>query len=96
MAHSVRVVASTRNEAAVRALAEFRRMNRDRTDSLTGPYRNDKLTVRILSEESHEVTVAQAQDWLERHGVPAEMALRHELKGLFPPVSEGLKRTKQR
>ena len=71
-------------------------MNRDVADSVTGPYRDDKLTVRILSEESHEVTVAQAQDWLERHGVPAEMALRHELKRLFPAVSEGLRRAKRR
>ncbi|MDA0207719.1 MAG: hypothetical protein O2795_20615 [Acidobacteria bacterium] len=85
--HSVQVVARTRNEAAVRALALFRRMNRE-DDALSGPYLSDKLTVRIMSEESHEVTVEQAQDWLERHGVPSEMALKHELKGLFlPPAS---------
>ena len=61
MEHSVEVVAKTRNEAAVRALAEFRRMNRDKSDGLMGPHFSDKLTVRIMSEESHEVTVAQAQ-----------------------------------
>lgn len=83
MEHSVQVVARTRNEAAVRGLAQFRRMNRDKTDTLSGPYLSDKLTVRIMSEESHEVTVAQAQAWLERHGVPSEMALKHELRGLL-------------
>lgn len=57
--------------------------------ALSGPYLSDKLTVRIMSEESHEVTVAQAQAWLERHGVPSEMALTHELKGLFPPPASG-------
>ena len=82
--HSVQVVARTRNEAAVRALAQFRRMNREKEEALSGPYLSDKLTVRIMSEESHEVTVEQAQAWLERHGVPSEMALKHELKGLFP------------
>ena len=66
MEHSVQVVARSRNEAAVRALAEFRRMNRDRGKGLMGPYLSDKLTVRIVSEESHEVTAEQAQDWLER------------------------------
>ena len=85
--HSVQVVARTRNEAAVRALAQFRRMNREKQDALNGPYMSDKLTVRIMSEERHEVTVAQAEAWLERHGVPAEMALKHELKGLFPAPS---------
>ena len=52
---------------------------------MTGPYRDAKLTVRTVSEESHQVTVAQAQVWLERHGTPREMALKHELKQLFPP-----------
>lgn len=83
MEHSVQVVARTRNEAAVRGLAEFRRMNRDKGEGLLGPYLGDKLTVRIMSEESHDVTVAHAQAWLERHGVPSEMALKHELRGLL-------------
>ena len=92
--HCVQVVARTRNEAAVRALAQFRRMNRGKGDVLNGPYLSDKLTVRIMSEERHEVTVAQAEAWLERHGVPAEMALKHELKGLFPAPENVLRKGK--
>ena len=87
--HCVQVVARTRNEAAVRALAQFRRMNREKQDALNGPYMSDKLTVRIMSEESHEVTVAHAEAWLERHGGPSELALKHELKGLFPEAASG-------
>ena len=41
-----------------------------------------------MSEESY-VTVAQAQAWLERHGGPSELALKHELKGLFPEAASG-------
>ena len=41
-----------------------------------------------MSEESY-VTVAQAQAWLERHGGPSELALKHELKGLFPDAASG-------
>lgn len=83
MEHSVQVIAKTRNEAAVRGLAEFRRMNREKRDALMGPSLGDKLTVRITSEESHELTVAQAKAWLERHGGPSEMVLKHHLRALF-------------
>ena len=91
--HSVQVVATTRNEAAIRALAQFQRTRNGEFVSMHGPFRTDKLTVRIVSEESHQVTVARAQDWLEAHGSPAEMALRHRLKQLFP-AAEDMRRRK--
>lgn len=84
------VVARSRNEAAVRALAEFKNTQFSET---IGPYRDATLTVRAVTEESHQVTVADAEEWLERHGSPREVALKHELKKLLPDLVVRQKRS---
>jgi hypothetical protein len=39
-----------------------------------------------MSEESHGVTVHQAQEWSEHRVMPPEMALKYELKWLVTGV----------
>lgn len=84
--HSVVVTAHTRNEAAVRAMAAFGRSKF--SEQMPGLYHNVVLKVCKLNEESHEITVQQARDWLKKQGVPAEMSLKSELRELLKPKTD--------
>lgn len=80
--HSVDVVAATRNEAAIRALAAFHECGFG--DSPDGLFNDVVLIVESMQVESHEVAIAEAKRWLRRHGRPRDVALRSRLKALFP------------
>ncbi len=68
--HSVRVSAASLYEAAVLALAEFRRHGF--ADTNFGPA--TKLTVKIQEPEiSHTVSVGRLKSWLDGERVPANM-----------------------
>jgi hypothetical protein len=61
--HAVEITASTRYEAAVLALGEFRR--RGFADATFGPATN--LTVRVRQPEmSHTVSVGQLKSWRQK------------------------------
>lgn len=84
--HSVTVVARTRNEAALRALARF---DQSEFARVNGPFRGDRLKVESLIEESHGIGVGEALAWLElRHGTPREIAVKSELRALFGPAEK--------
>ena len=90
MDHSVTVTARSRNEAAARALAQFRH---NEFAEFWSPGIDDKLTVTALREEVHQVSVRKLQEWLNRHGpAPRDVVLKGELKKLFP---EPLRRSKK-
>jgi hypothetical protein len=78
--HSVRVSAASLYEAAVSALAEFRRHGF--ADTTFGPA--TKLTVKIQEPEmSHTVSVSRLKSWLDGAGKsPGEHAMKSRLRGL--------------
>ena len=78
--HCVRVSADSLYEAAVLALAEFRRHGF--ADATFGPA--TKLTVKIQEPEmSHTVSVSRLRSWLDGVGKsPGEHALKSKLRQL--------------
>ena len=78
--HSVRVSAATLYEAAVLAMAQFRRHGF--ADTTFGPA--TKLTVKIQEPEmSHTVSVSRLKSWLDGVGKsPGEHAMKSRLRGL--------------
>lgn len=78
--HSVRVSAASLYEAAVLAMAEFRKHGF--ADATFGPA--TKLTVKIQEREmSHTVSVSRLKSWLDGVGKsPGEHALKSRLKGM--------------
>ncbi len=83
LTHSVTVSAGSRNEAGIRALAQFRKLLMP-AEGIEWPQRDTKFTVTVTVEESHELVVADALEWLERHGrKPREVSLKAKLKELL-------------
>jgi hypothetical protein len=78
--HSVRVSAASLYEAAVLAMAEFRRHGF--ADTTFGAA--TKITVKIQEPEvSHTVSVSRLRSWLDGVGKsPGEHALKKRLKAL--------------
>ena len=83
MRHSVEVAASSLYEAAVIALKEFR--SGQLTVVFTG--RGTKLNVEVrVPAESHEITVAQVESWLQSRGKsPQEQSIKVRLSELVKP-----------
>ena len=74
------ITASTLFEAAVLAMAEFRRCGF--AEAMFGP--GTKLTVKVHQPEmSHTVSVGRLKSWLDGSGKsPNEHALKSRLRGL--------------
>ena len=79
--HSVSVVASSLYEAAVLALAEFKRCGF--AMAMTGPA--TRLTVTVEAPSSaHELSVARVQAWLDASGkTPREQASKVTLRQML-------------
>ena len=79
--HSVRVSAASLYEAAVLAIAEFRRHGF--ADTTFG--QATKLTVKIQEPEmSHTVSVSRLRSWLDGVGKnPSEHAMKNRLRELM-------------
>jgi hypothetical protein len=79
--HSVEIAASTLYEAAVLAMAEFRRHGF--ADATLGPATT--LTVRVKAPEAaHVVSIGKVQAWLERVATsPREQVEKNRLKYLL-------------
>jgi hypothetical protein len=79
--HAVEVAAGSVFEAAVLALAEFRRSGF--ADATFGPA--TRLTIRVKQPETeHTVSVGELQAWLEGGGKsPNEQALKSRLRVLL-------------
>ena len=60
-----------------------RRMVRPPTGGLEGG-RSKPARLKTAKQRT-----ASSQAWLERQGGPSELALKHELKGLFPEAASG-------
>jgi len=78
--HAVEVAASTLYEAAVLALAEFRRCGF--TAVMPGPATLLNVAVKAPST-SHEVRVSRIEAWLQSDGKPNEQALKTRLRELL-------------
>jgi hypothetical protein len=78
MRHSVQVAASSLYEAAVLAIEQFRASAL--TDVAVG--KGTRLAIAVSVEaESHEVSVAQVENWLQSMGKsPKEQALKSTLR----------------
>jgi len=79
--HAVEVAAASVFEAAVLALAEFRRYGF--AEATFGPA--TRLTIRVKQPETeHTVSVGKLQAWLEGGGKsPNEQALKSRLRGVL-------------
>jgi hypothetical protein len=82
--HSIDVTAESLYEAAVLALAEFRRCGF--TDAHTGPA--TQLTIEVLAPStSHEISVGKVRAWLDSNGKgPAQQALKTRLREVLGKV----------
>ena len=75
--HSVRVPAESLYEAAIEAMAAFRRGAF--ADVTFGP--GTRLRVRVKApEEEHRITLGKVLSWLDGVGSPAEQARKNRLK----------------
>lgn len=81
LAHAVEVSAASVYEAAVLALAEFRRCGF--ADATFGPA--TRLTIRVKQPETeHTVSVGKLQSWLDGGGKsPNEQVLKSRLRKLL-------------
>jgi hypothetical protein len=88
--HSVEITACSLYEAAVLALAEFRRCGF--AEAMFGPAR--KLTVRVRQPEmSHTISVGRLRSWLIDIGKsPGEHAMKSRLRRSVP-VRRGIWRS---
>src|SRR5882762_4245873 len=78
--HSVEVTASTLYEAAVLAMAEFRRCGF--TANAPGPATRLMVTVKMPTT-SHEVQVGKIEAWLQSAGKPNEQGMKGRLRELL-------------
>jgi hypothetical protein len=78
--HSVEVTAGTLYEAAVMAIAQFRRCGF--TENAPGPA--TRLTVTVKSPAtSHEVQWGKIETWIQSAGKPNEQAMKNRLRELL-------------
>jgi hypothetical protein len=79
--HAVEVAAASVYEAAVLALAEFRRCGF--ADTIFGPA--TRLTIRVKQPETeHTVSVGKLQSWLDGGGKsPNEQVLKNRLREML-------------
>ena len=78
--------AETLYEAATLALKAFRQSD---FAGQVGPGPATRLTITLKVEESHQVEVAQVEDWLNCIGKsPREQALKTRLREVLGPVSQ--------
>jgi hypothetical protein len=78
--HSIEITASSLFEAAMLAVAEFRRSGF--AEATLGPA--TRLTVRVRQPEmSHTVSVSRLQSWLDRTGSPSEQVVKRRLREVF-------------
>jgi hypothetical protein len=78
--HSVQVTASTLYEAAILAVAEFRRCGF--TANAPGPATRLTVTVKAPAT-THEVQWAKIEAWLQSAGKPNEQAIKGRLRELL-------------
>jgi hypothetical protein len=78
--HSVEVTACTLYEAAVMAIAQFRRCGF--TTNAPGPA--TRLTVAVKSPSTtHEVQWGKVETWIQSAGKPNEQAMKNRLRELL-------------
>jgi hypothetical protein len=75
--HSVRIPAESLYEAAIEAMAAFRRSGF--ADVTLGPATRLRILVRS-PEEEHAVTVGKVLSWLDGVGSPSEQAKKNRLR----------------
>jgi hypothetical protein len=78
--HSVEVVASSLYEAAVLAIAEFRRCG----FTTNAPAAGTRLSVAVKQPATmHEVQWGKVETWIQSAGKPNELAMKARLRELF-------------